>query len=247
MNNFIPVLLYHHIGEEQGATSEADFAKHLSWLVDNGYHCLSLPEFQQRLSQVSLSGGTRREVMITFDDGYADIYTSAFPVLKHFNIKATAFLITDRIGRGGYLDWPAVIKLQESCVIDCQSHSHTHSHWQSLVDLREDLLKSRRLLAKHLNKPAEDFDTLAWPWGVCNEQWEDLAGDAGFTTQFLVQTAAVLPGKGRLKLPRITCDAMPLWRFIAVMKTLRLSLGNVPLLNRASYSYRQLRGGFGYQ
>ena len=247
MLNPIPVLLYHHIGDMQGATSTALFSAHLNWLLVNGYRSLSLTEFKQRLKRPTAKPSTQREVLITFDDGFADLYDTALPVLERFNFKATAFLITGKIGTAGYVDWPAVLNLQNSGLFECHSHSHTHYRWQSAASITEDLVESRGSLAMHLNKPEADFDTLAWPWGACNEQWENLATDVGFTTQFLVQTAAVMPERGLLRLPRICCDAMPLWRFISVMQSLSIRLGDVPFLNSASIAYRRLRGGFGYQ
>jgi len=246
MLNPIPVLLYHHIGDMQGATSTALFSAHLNWLLVNGYRGLSLTEFKQRLKQPTAKSSTQREVLITFDDGFADIYDTALPILKRFNFKATAFLITGKIGKDGYVDWPSVLDFQNSGLFECHSHSHTHYRWQSAAGITEDLIESRASLAINLNKPETDFDTLAWPWGACNEQWENLATDIGFTTQFLVQTAAVVPERGILRLPRICCDTMPMWRFIGLMHSMSFRLGNVPLINSASIAYRRLRGGFGY-
>jgi peptidoglycan/xylan/chitin deacetylase (PgdA/CDA1 family) len=245
--NPIPILLYHHIGDMPGATSAMLFTAHLQWLKVNGYRCLSLSEFKQRLEQTVPLANVQREVLISFDDGYADTYDTAFPILKEFNFKATVFLITNQIGRDGNLDWSSVLDLQESGLFECHSHSHTHSRSHSFDSLSEDLSNSRRSLAAHLNKPEASFDALAWPWGACDEQWEGLANELGFTFQFLVQTAAVLPDRGALRLPRICCDAMPLWRFICVLQSMSFRLGNVPLINSAAIAYRQIRGGFGYQ
>ncbi|MGZ4959255.1 MAG: polysaccharide deacetylase family protein [Methylomonas sp.] len=246
MSSTIPALLYHQVGDEVGTTSEALFSAHLNWLTIQGYRSLSLAEFKQRLKHPDTKSNARREVLITFDDGYADIYDKVFPILKKFNFKATIFLITDKVGKERYLDWTSVLELQSSGLFEFQSHSHTHIRWPSEALVKEDLIESRMSLATYLNKPESDFDTLAWPWGACNKQWENLAIEAGFTTQFLVQTATVVVDRGSLRLPRTNCNAMPLWLFIGIMQSLSFNFHNVPLINWASYVYRRLRGGFGY-
>ena len=86
-----------------------------------------------------VSGGKLppKPIVLTFDDGYEDNYTYAFPILKKFSFTATIFLITrDISGLSGWSDseetikepllsWDK-IKEMSDYGIDFQSHTHTH-------------------------------------------------------------------------------------------------------------------------
>ncbi len=53
----------------------------------------------------------RRALIITFDDGYRDNYTNAFPILKEFDLPATVFLTTGHIGSARLFWWDKVAYL----------------------------------------------------------------------------------------------------------------------------------------
>jgi hypothetical protein len=101
----VPVLLYHRIGRlpavrtpiSDALTVEPSvFAAQMEWLAHHGFHAITN---RQLLDALDL--GTplpRRPVLITFDDGYADVLYNAVPVLHRLHWPATEFVITDRIG-----------------------------------------------------------------------------------------------------------------------------------------------------
>ena len=88
------ILTYHRFSSEKeyGKVSAKDFKKHLEYL--NKYHrVLPLAETIDRLKDdKSLPANT---TVITIDDGYADAYDVAFPLLKEFGFPATVYAITD--------------------------------------------------------------------------------------------------------------------------------------------------------
>jgi peptidoglycan/xylan/chitin deacetylase (PgdA/CDA1 family) len=49
-----------------------------------------------------------RAVLITFDDGYRDNYTQAFPILKELGLPATCFLVTGHVGRANLPWWDMI-------------------------------------------------------------------------------------------------------------------------------------------
>jgi peptidoglycan/xylan/chitin deacetylase (PgdA/CDA1 family) len=116
--NCAAILMYHSISkaEESGVhpyywtnTSPARFREQMQFLADNGYSAMKLSTAVQLLEdnkQGTRSTGSQlrenrdgertrgRQVVLTFDDGFEDFYTEAFPVLQEFGFTATVFLAT---------------------------------------------------------------------------------------------------------------------------------------------------------
>ena len=101
----IPILMYHSISEGPEArrsayfhtcTSPRVFREHLQLLARNGYKTIGLGEAVRKLERGAQT--TERLVVLTFDDGFADFYTEAFPALSALGYTATVFLPTAYIG-----------------------------------------------------------------------------------------------------------------------------------------------------
>src|SRR5437016_3019018 len=95
----IPILMYHSITEGIGTkhpyyetnTAPMIFARQMKFLSENGYSAVGLDEAVNSL----VAGKTmKKTVVITFDDGYRDFITEAFPVLAEYRFTATVFLVT---------------------------------------------------------------------------------------------------------------------------------------------------------
>ncbi len=249
----IPVLLYHRI-EPEGAGSRTAistpldvFRSHLHWLAANDYRPLTLPELKNRIDGAEPYGPN--EVVVTFDDGYASLPELAVPALREANIRANAFLITQRVGKDDHLDWNQVRELSAEGVLRFHSHSHSHDRWAlgpvSVDDLVNDLTTSRQALITELDPPSDDLGFLAWPYGRTCRPWEQVAIDLGFTTQFVVQRGAVTRPGQSLRLPRLMVDGMPLPRFARWMRTLA-SRSGAHTSNRTFGTIRRLRSNPGY-
>ena len=48
------------------------------------------------MSEIEEYDNSEKVVAITFDDGYLDNYTQAYPLLKKYNACATLYLVVDR-------------------------------------------------------------------------------------------------------------------------------------------------------
>ena len=139
----IPVVYYHSVGPVVSnwyrnflTLNPETFRKHLEYFSRN-YTIISLKELwlikTGQLSPVS------KPLVITFDDGYSDNFTWAFPLLKRYGIKATIFVspafIDERDIRRrandipGFLSWSEIKVMMESGLVEIGSHTLTHAKY----------------------------------------------------------------------------------------------------------------------
>jgi peptidoglycan/xylan/chitin deacetylase (PgdA/CDA1 family) len=132
-------------------------------------HSSNIPLFQH--SSVSVptfhpSNIPQKKVVLTFDDGYRDFYTTAFSTLNSYGFPATVFLPTSFINNSKkpgikgkeHLSWTEVRELQK---IGTRFGSHTVNHRQ-LIDLDEptirlELKESKERIEDETGAEVEDF------------------------------------------------------------------------------------------
>jgi len=111
-----PILMYHSISDKKNSSlcvAPVDFARQMEFLHKKGYSVISLDALVQEIKKGrTYLPGT---VVVTFDDGFEDNFTSAFPVLAKHKMSATIFLITDYLDRQkGYLKWDQVLLMRKN-------------------------------------------------------------------------------------------------------------------------------------
>ena len=167
------VLEYHAIGSHpdwpQGMViAPATFEKHLQYMQENGYHMVTVAELAERLT----SGKPMdKYIALSFDDGYTDNYTEAFPLLKKYGARGTFAVINSKIGGKIYMN---AKQLKEMQVAGMEITSHTFSH-NRLEDIDSVYLDweigvSKYDLEKRLLPKDATVKTLAYPCGSYNEQ-----------------------------------------------------------------------------
>jgi peptidoglycan/xylan/chitin deacetylase (PgdA/CDA1 family) len=252
LNDRIPILLYHRIEDStlSTATSPQIFRQQLASLKEQGWKSLSADEF----AFVMKTGRALpdRSFLITFDDGYETVRTTALDILREFNFKAISFLSTELLrgsmdgsstgeNRDAYLSWDQARELQASGLVDCQSHSHTHNNFSeySLVDISADLGKSVDLLSQQLRLPRSHFTHLAWPWGLSKATWRQAASKAGFTYQYAVARQSCRVSGVLDQIPRTCFDASSFAQF---QRQLWLQTGHLSQAWEFAYPFgRRLR------
>ena len=93
----IPVLLYHSISDDNSNISLKlnTFENQIMYLKKNGYTSINFNEIDQN---------KKKQIIITFDDGYKDVFVNALPILKKYEFKATCFFVTNLIGQDNSWD-----------------------------------------------------------------------------------------------------------------------------------------------
>lgn len=94
------ILCYHRVGRGgvpiYSGLPRPTFEAQIQYLRKH-YRIVSLSELLQGISE---PWSTQPSVAITFDDGYADLYTEAFPILRRYSVPATIFLTVGSIESG---------------------------------------------------------------------------------------------------------------------------------------------------
>ncbi len=118
MEDKVPVFYFHRV-------DSGSFQKQLEYLKNNGYKSISLKEFEDAYTRNG--GAAGKKVLLTFDDGYEDLYTTAYPLLASRGFRAVAFVSPFWLDRPGYLTWKQAAEMDSSGIIDIQSHSYSHA------------------------------------------------------------------------------------------------------------------------
>lgn len=133
---------------------------------------------------------TKRGVVLTFDDGYEDFYTTVLPLLRKYNARATVYVINHYIGRTGFLNQRQLEEIRDSGLVEIGAHTLDHAYLKDLSDevaytqMRESKLDLEKRL--HIN-----VRTLAYPYGAFAARTVPLARKAGFSAAVSVVPGAV--------------------------------------------------------
>ncbi|HEY3423938.1 MAG TPA: polysaccharide deacetylase family protein [Negativicutes bacterium] len=183
LSKSIPVLLYHRVGSESDALtiSTTRFQQDMEIISQEGYHTLSLNQLKQRL-QGNLSILPTKPIVITFDDGYLNNYTNAFPILQKFAMTASFYIITGMVGNNDRLN-ASHIREMETAGMDFGSHTVTHRSLAELTaqEVATELNKSKFDLEQMLGK---SVDFAAYPCGSYKAETLNIAGEAGYMGGF---------------------------------------------------------------
>lgn len=187
------ILMYHAIGQPGEPASAfvmpaSRFEKQITSLKRLGYRPIPLSQFLACQRDNLLPPA--RSVVITFDDGYADNYSYAFPILCQYNIPATIFLVSGFVGlsnqwdHGGQLEGRALMswsQIQELMEHGVQFGAHTCTHPALTVissnRVEEEITLSRKQLESRLGAPVELF---AYPYGDYDSSIQAMVEQAGF-------------------------------------------------------------------
>jgi peptidoglycan/xylan/chitin deacetylase (PgdA/CDA1 family) len=166
----VSILMYHSIADEdeagahpyyRTATAPSVFAAQMESLHRAGFSVIGLGEAVRRSSEPKAV----KSVVITFDDGFRNFYTSAFPVLNRYGFKATMFLPTAHIAENQLsfkgkecLSWGEVRELQ-NYGISFGSHTVTHPqlHDCDAHTIKAELVGSKLTIEQKLGHAVQSF------------------------------------------------------------------------------------------
>src|SRR5215471_62979 len=204
----VPILMYHYIrvnpdpGDRQGfnlSVTPADFTHQMQWLAEHAYHPVDFDDLRgYLLGNQSLPA---RPVILTFDDGYRDMYTTAFPILRAYQFKAVSYVVS------GFLNSPRYITVEMLLEMDAggiQIGAHTVSHADltkaTAGNLHHEVFDSKAELESLLGHPVVDF---CYPAGKFSDTVVREVRSAGFESATTTEPGASHSARDRFVWTRI--------------------------------------------
>lgn len=165
---------------------ESQFINDMAYIKKGGYEVISLYDLLEiKNKQRHLNTDA---IVITFDDGSKSQYDIALPILKEYDYKATFFIITNTIGRGGAVTWEELKEMAShkskdgEYLFNIESHTHTHpslinkeiaeTEEQYKKRIRSELSISQSIIQQELSKTPR---FLALPYGSGSRPGEEQA------------------------------------------------------------------------
>ncbi|WP_395692769.1 polysaccharide deacetylase family protein [Nocardioides sp.] len=226
------------------STGVDDFRRNLDVLEDWGATVLPLGAAVAALDEGVLP---ERAVSLTFDDGYASVVETAWPILRERGLTATLFVVTGYLSGAGRFAWDRaepehdrhrLASADELLAaagegLDLGSHTVTHP-WLPRLDpdeLKRELVESRTAMEELLGRPV---DQIAYPTGGWSPVVRAAAADAGYRIGVTVDR-----GLNTVRIPRLS-----LRRSFAPTEAadLRLVLDGAYTLLRPLDTWRRRRG-----
>lgn len=180
----LPILVYHQVVPDKApmeeippsvrpyCLSQGKFIAQFDYLYNSGYKSTAVSEIYGLKE--------KHAVGITFDDGLESDYSISFPELEKRGFTATFFIVTDKVGEKGHMNWEHIRELK-SCNMEIGSHSVTHPCFLDIGEdvLLQELTRSKQVLEDRLGVSTESFSV---PYGFVNQKIIETALEVGYKT-----------------------------------------------------------------
>ena len=204
----LTALIYHRVGggsPDERDVPRAAFAEQVDALVAAG-SVVSLDEALDRLD----AGDSRPSSVLTFDDGFADVYDNAWPLLRAAGLPFTLYVATGYVGGtmhwegstakdadGQALDWDQLAEMVDSGL--CTVGNHTHDHVRPEVLDAAQLDRCSDVLEQHVGSRPRHF---AYTWGIPVPRMEPALRER-FRSAVTGELGRNLPGDDPMQLRRV--------------------------------------------
>jgi peptidoglycan/xylan/chitin deacetylase (PgdA/CDA1 family) len=206
----VPILMYHHVSvpppgadiyRRDLSLTPTQFESHLKYLTDAGYHAITLDDLLYALAQGRELPA--KPVILTFDDGYEDNYTNAFPLLQKYDMVGHFFVISDFVNqeRPDYMTWP---QIEEMAAAGQRFGSHSRDHpnlsGKSVDYLVWQALGGKEALEEHLGQHPR---WISYPAGLYDDRTIAVYKSAGYWGGLTTQQGATHTLDGIFELKRV--------------------------------------------
>jgi peptidoglycan/xylan/chitin deacetylase (PgdA/CDA1 family) len=208
------LLTYHHVGPRPRGVrlkglyvSAKLFAQQIAELKAGGYETDAFGTIQSNQPH-------SKRVFLTFDDGFADVFENALPVLRQHRFRSIQFLVADLLGKTS--QWQASSGEVPGLLMDKEqvkdwldagqeigSHTSTHPRLTqvSALQAQEEVSGSKKKLEDIFGKAVEHF---CYPYGDWNPGVRDIVAEAGYKSASITKFGVNTTESDSFTLRRIT-------------------------------------------
>lgn len=209
----VPIFMYHYVRDMKRqpdvlgwnlSINTADFEKQMKYLSDEGYETIHLEDLQERLVPA-------KAVVLSFDNGTEDFYTTALPILKKYDLVASVSVIASKVGQANYMTAEQIEECEDSGMeIISNSFEDVNLSYFDVTGIRNQVTKSKAFFDEVLDLEVESF---VYPAGKYDSRVVKILSEEGFKVGLTTQGGVAnlkgtlgTDGRDLLVLPRIRID-----------------------------------------
>lgn len=161
--------MYHHVNTFSGeqATSASltvkteVFGQQMDYLQQHGYTAITI----HHLLEILTGGGPAKPVIISFDDGYRDFYTDAWPTLRSHGFPAILFVVSGLVESSDqYVTWDQLRQMKaEGLEVGNHTWSHLTLGSASREKIEYEIATAQKQIGDFLGAQPEVF---SFPYGA---------------------------------------------------------------------------------
>jgi peptidoglycan/xylan/chitin deacetylase (PgdA/CDA1 family) len=214
INFRVPIFMYHSISncDTASCVPEADFRAQMESLIAQGIQFITMTELLGLLDDNKPI--PERAAILTFDDGYEDNFTVAYPYLMEKNVRATIFVVTNTVDTPEHVSW-SQLRLMNRDGWDVMSHTQSHTRLTEMMatDVAKEISASKKIIESKLGNQVAIF---CYPFGSYSTQIIEQVRANGYRLAVTVREGVATQGNSPFLLNRIrvdrTMDGKTLWK-----------------------------------
>jgi peptidoglycan/xylan/chitin deacetylase (PgdA/CDA1 family) len=184
----VPILLYHYVEyvKDKGDTIRQSldivprvFEEQIQTLLADSYTFITMDDLADYLDGKRLL--PPKPIILTFDDGYRDLYTDVLPILQKYNVKAVAYIVSGFVDKPNFMTTQELREVASSGLVEIAAHSVHHLNLKAIKpDLaQKEVEESKGAIEKLVGIPVHNF---AYPYGDFNQNIIEFVQKAGYRT-----------------------------------------------------------------
>lgn len=187
-NYRIPILMYHYIEYVQDAKDTTRQAldtippileEQILTLLQAHYTFITASKLGDVLNGKSQL--PEKPILLTFDDGYRDFYTDAYPILKKYHVPATAYIVPGFLDKPNYMYGYQVRNIVDERLVEIGAHTVHHVWLKNMKqqEAQDEIQNSKKMIEEMFHTNVVSF---AYPYGAFDTQAVDIVQKSGFWT-----------------------------------------------------------------